>query len=111
MTSLCQQRSDALVISCQAQAMSSVLRSCANTGVVTLGASQTTGTYLLPRLIAVFRQRNPQVVVQLRVSASQCFSASNPLLRRRRQRHGPLRVRSRADCVPVLSVGCVVRLK
>ena len=47
-----------------------VARSCANTGVVSLGASQTTGTYLLPRLIAIFRQRNPQVVVQLQARAA-----------------------------------------
>ncbi len=58
-----------------------MLRSCANTGVVTLGASPTTGTYLLPRLIAVFRQRNPQVVVQLRVSASLCSSVFIPRFR------------------------------
>ena len=53
--------------------------SCANTGVVSLGASQTTGTYLLPRLIAVFRQRNPQVVVKLQVhdiiKSSWCWAA------------------------------------
>ncbi|KAK9823685.1 hypothetical protein WJX72_004627 [[Myrmecia] bisecta] len=42
----------------------------ANTGVVTLGASQTVGTYIMPRLIAAFRQRNPQVTVQLQVDKS-----------------------------------------
>ena len=33
------------------------------TGVITLGASQTIGTYVLPRLIAAFRHRHPQVTV------------------------------------------------
>lgn len=32
-----------------------------------LGASQTTGTYLLPRLISLYRQRNQEVALQLQV--------------------------------------------
>ena len=34
----------------------------ASTGVVSLGASQTVGTYLMPRLIATFKKSNPQVL-------------------------------------------------
>jgi DNA-binding transcriptional LysR family regulator len=41
--------------------------SCANTGVVCLGASQTTGTYLMPRLISLYRQHNQEVALQLQV--------------------------------------------
>lgn len=33
----------------------------ASTGVVSLGASQTVGTYVMPRLIAAFKKSNPQV--------------------------------------------------
>lgn len=44
-----------------------LLCSCANTGVVCLGASQTTGTYLMPRLISVYRQSNQEVALQLQV--------------------------------------------
>ncbi|WP_218081485.1 LysR substrate-binding domain-containing protein [Anthocerotibacter panamensis] len=36
-------------------------------GSLTIGASQTTGTYLLPRLIGLFRQQYPDVAVQLHV--------------------------------------------
>ena len=32
----------------------------ASTGVVSLGASQTVGTYVMPRLIAAFKKNNPQ---------------------------------------------------
>lgn len=32
-----------------------------STGVVSLGASQTVGTYLMPRLIAAFKKNNPEV--------------------------------------------------
>lgn len=35
----------------------------ASTGVVSLGASQTVGTYLMPRLIAAFKKNNPEVCV------------------------------------------------
>jgi DNA-binding transcriptional LysR family regulator len=37
------------------------------TGNLIVGASQTTGTYLMPRLIGLFRQRYPQINVQLQV--------------------------------------------
>ncbi|WP_287129774.1 LysR substrate-binding domain-containing protein [Candidatus Cyanaurora vandensis] len=36
-------------------------------GSLTIGASQTTGTYLMPRLIGLFRAQFPQVTVQLHV--------------------------------------------
>ncbi len=36
-------------------------------GSLTIGASQTTGTYLLPRLVGIFRQQYPEVSVQLHV--------------------------------------------
>jgi DNA-binding transcriptional LysR family regulator len=39
-------------------------------GVLTLGASQTTGTYLMPQLIGIFRQRYPDVSVQLQVRST-----------------------------------------
>jgi DNA-binding transcriptional LysR family regulator len=39
-------------------------------GSLIVGASQTTGTYLMPRLIGLFRQRYPQVVVQLQVHST-----------------------------------------
>ncbi|CAG9466870.1 unnamed protein product [Pedinophyceae sp. YPF-701] len=39
-------------------------------GTVCLGASQTTGTYLMPRLISMFSSRYPTVNVQLRVDIS-----------------------------------------
>ncbi len=35
-----------------------------------VGASQTTGTYLLPRMIGMFRQRYPDVAVQLHVHST-----------------------------------------
>ncbi len=35
-----------------------------------MGASQTTGTYLLPRMIGVFRQKYPDVAVQLHVHST-----------------------------------------
>ncbi len=37
------------------------VQAAGQTGVITLGASQTIGTYVLPRLIAAFRHRHPQV--------------------------------------------------
>lgn len=45
-------------------------------GTLIVGASQTTGTYLMPRLIGVFRQRYPQVTVQLQVYSTRLISWS-----------------------------------
>ncbi|MBW4653998.1 MAG: LysR family transcriptional regulator [Kaiparowitsia implicata GSE-PSE-MK54-09C] len=39
-------------------------------GTLIVGASQTTGTYLLPRMIGMFRQRYPEVAVQLHVHST-----------------------------------------
>jgi DNA-binding transcriptional LysR family regulator len=39
-------------------------------GTLIIGASQTTGTYLLPRIIGLFRQRYPQISVQLEVHST-----------------------------------------
>ena len=39
-------------------------------GTLTLGASQTTGTYLLPRLISKFRQRYPKVDIRLNINST-----------------------------------------
>nr|YP_001936408.1 LysR transcriptional regulator [Heterosigma akashiwo]ABV66014.1 lysR-like transcriptional regulator [Heterosigma akashiwo]ABV70155.1 lysR-like transcriptional regulator [Heterosigma akashiwo]BBA18221.1 photosystem I assembly protein Ycf3 [Heterosigma akashiwo]BBA18360.1 photosystem I assembly protein Ycf3 [Heterosigma akashiwo]BBA18499.1 photosystem I assembly protein Ycf3 [Heterosigma akashiwo] len=39
-------------------------------GTLIVGASQTTGTYLVPRLIGLFRQRYPQVTIQLQVHST-----------------------------------------
>lgn len=39
-------------------------------GTLVIGASQTTGTYLMPRLIGLFRQKYPQVAVQLQVHST-----------------------------------------
>jgi DNA-binding transcriptional LysR family regulator len=39
-------------------------------GTLIVGASQTTGTYLMPRLIGLFRQRYPQINVQLQVHST-----------------------------------------
>jgi DNA-binding transcriptional LysR family regulator len=39
-------------------------------GTLIVGASQTTGTYLLPRMIGMFRQRYPHVAVQLHVHST-----------------------------------------
>ena len=39
-------------------------------GTLIVGASQTTGTYLLPRMIGLFRQRYPEVAVQLHVHST-----------------------------------------
>jgi DNA-binding transcriptional LysR family regulator len=39
-------------------------------GTLIVGASQTTGTYLLPRMIGMFRQRYPDVSVQLLVHST-----------------------------------------
>lgn len=39
-------------------------------GSLIVGASQTTGTYLLPRMIGLFRQKYPEVSVQLQVHST-----------------------------------------
>ncbi len=39
-------------------------------GTLIIGASQTTGTYLLPRMIGMFRKRYPDVAVQLHVHST-----------------------------------------
>ncbi|HCV30782.1 MAG TPA: LysR family transcriptional regulator [Microcoleaceae bacterium UBA9251] len=39
-------------------------------GTLIVGASQTTGTYLLPRMIGMFRQKYPDVAVQLHVHST-----------------------------------------
>lgn len=39
-------------------------------GTLIIGASQTTGTYLMPRLIGLFRQKYPQISVQLQVHST-----------------------------------------
>ncbi|WP_017305543.1 LysR family transcriptional regulator [Spirulina subsalsa] len=48
-------------------------------GTLIVGASQTTGTYLLPRMIGFFRQRYPDVAVQLQVHSTRrtAWSVSN----------------------------------
>lgn len=43
-------------------------------GTLIIGASQTTGTYLMPRLIGLFRQRYPQVAVKLQVHSTRLIS-------------------------------------
>lgn len=45
-------------------------------GTLIIGASQTTGTYLLPRMIGLFRQRYPDVAVQLHVHSTRRTSWS-----------------------------------
>ncbi len=39
-------------------------------GSLVVGASQTTGTYLMPRMIGIFRQKFPEVSVQLQVHST-----------------------------------------
>ena len=39
-------------------------------GTLIIGASQTTGTYLMPRMIGLFRQKSPDVSVQLQVHST-----------------------------------------
>ncbi|NJK30336.1 MAG: LysR family transcriptional regulator [Acaryochloris sp. RU_4_1] len=48
-------------------------------GTLVIGASQTTGTYLMPRLIGLFRQAYPDVAVQLHVHSTRrtCWSVVN----------------------------------
>ncbi|WP_017710944.1 LysR family transcriptional regulator [Prochlorothrix hollandica] len=45
-------------------------------GTLIVGASQTTGTYFLPRMIGLFRQRYPDVAVQLHVHSTRRTSWS-----------------------------------
>ncbi|MEM6425125.1 MAG: LysR family transcriptional regulator [Cyanobacteria bacterium P01_H01_bin.119] len=45
-------------------------------GTLIVGASQTTGTYLLPRMIGLFRQHYPDVAVQLHVHSTRRTSWS-----------------------------------
>ena len=47
-----------------------------NGGTLVIGASQTTGTYLMPRLIGLFRQKYPQIAVQLQVHSTRRISWS-----------------------------------
>jgi DNA-binding transcriptional LysR family regulator len=48
-------------------------------GTLIIGASQTTGTYLMPKLIGIFRQSYPDVAVQLHVHSTRrtCWSVMN----------------------------------
>lgn len=48
-------------------------------GTLIIGASQTTGTYLIPKMIGVFRQNYPDVAVQLHVHSTRrtCWSVVN----------------------------------
>lgn len=48
-------------------------------GTLIIGASQTTGTYLMPKLIGLFRQTYPDVAVQLHVHSTRrtCWSVVN----------------------------------
>jgi DNA-binding transcriptional LysR family regulator len=48
-------------------------------GTLIIGASQTTGTYLIPRMIGQFHQRYPDVAVQLHVHSTRrtCWSVAN----------------------------------
>jgi DNA-binding transcriptional LysR family regulator len=48
-------------------------------GTLIIGASQTTGTYLMPKLIGIFRQTYPEVTVQLHVHSTRrtCWSVVN----------------------------------
>ena len=41
-----------------------------NSGTLIIGASQTTGTYLLPRIVGLFRQHYPHIKVQLQVHST-----------------------------------------
>ena len=43
-------------------------------GVLIIGASQTTGTYLMPKLIGIFRHKYPQIAVELQVHSTRRIS-------------------------------------
>nr|WDB00562.1 LysR transcriptional regulator [Cavernulicola chilensis] len=45
-------------------------------GTLIIGASQTTGTYLMPRLIGLFKQKYPQIALQLQVHSTRRVSWS-----------------------------------
>lgn len=44
------------------------------TGTLVIGASQTTGTYLMPRLIGIFRHKYPQIDVELHVHSTRTIA-------------------------------------
>ncbi len=48
-------------------------------GALVIGASQTTGTYLMPRLIGIFRHKYPQISVELQVHSTRriCWAVAN----------------------------------
>ena len=43
-------------------------------GSLIIGASQTTGTYLMPRLIGIFKQKYPQIAIELQVHSTRKIS-------------------------------------
>ena len=43
-------------------------------GALVIGASQTTGTYLMPRLIGIFRHKYPQISIELQVHSTRRIS-------------------------------------
>jgi len=43
-------------------------------GALIIGASQTTGTYLMPRLIGIFRHKYPQIAIELQVHSTRKIS-------------------------------------
>ena len=43
-------------------------------GALIIGASQTTGTYLMPRLIGIFRHKYPQIAIELQVHSTRRIS-------------------------------------
>ena len=43
-------------------------------GALVIGASQTTGTYLMPRLIGIFRHKYPQIAIELQVHSTRRIS-------------------------------------
>ena len=60
-----------------------------DSGIVTLGASQTVATYLIPPLIAPFRQANPQVRSAAdRTLPDACHSSSALSLQLKSDRRG-----------------------
>ena len=61
-------------------------------GSLIVGASQTTGTYLMPRMIGLFRQKYPDVSVQLQVHSTRRTGVlvAEQLLRRRGGQPGAL---------------------